>query len=408
MPNCTVQILPQGTDTDIVAVYSNGEHSLKLYNESRNGEFTFPYHLRQIGSGITFYAFPKSDKFTVTRHFVNLSDDSEFFTTVTLKNIRSIHLLTHILHTPEDINSVIKEIKGNCRRSQEIWDKNRFGVQIASHDIYIPIEPIEDTSDDEVIYGIELHKYASEAAERYPEYHHILYVRSLGGNTRHVGWCANGNGTKYIIMTEGGSGELLCHELGHMYNLAHLHNLGECGKDMLTDRRNVMSKGASSRDRLTYGQIIRAHFLKNSYLNRSAATAAEILLDTGNQGCADSNLPPIGLSRWPEHEDGPAEGLVMGNRNGTILMDLLSSDCKVEEASFDAFLGSILDKDTVSFLEKIASDDFSEDVIGRASSTAEPYRSISVPLRSREINIDPNWRETIINRARRALNHYKK
>lgn len=416
----TLQVIPGEIDTDIVVVYSDGNFTLQRYSESNQGRFTIPHQTTNAGAvdRMTFYAFPKSKEFTVTKAAISMNEIGETAPTLQLQPKREIHLMAHILYEPKDINMIVEEFTESCRRTQEVWDNNRFGVQIKSHDIYIPREPIPNTTDDEVPYGIALHGYANESIRRYPEYHHILYVRSLGGSSSKVGWCTDNGTTKYIILTEGCSGELLCHELGHMYNLAHTHSLGECGADLRNDKNNIMSKHFSSRDTITYGQTIRAHFLQRSYMNRGASSGVgTLLIPWDNQGCSSSEFPPIGCGVQGSAPAAGGLGVRTGAEMGAekspeplaLIEEMLQSDCRVGESESNRYLSSLLTEETAKALaeliEKGTPNAFAGPAYANAPITGNPPNT-NFP--HAELKIASDRQHAAKARAREALFHYNK
>jgi hypothetical protein len=118
----------------------------------------------------------------------------------------------------------------------------------------------------------------------------IYWVDTVNGSTT-TGWSNFG---AQIAMGRNTGDELLSHEMGHAFSLAHINGLATF------DQTNVMHNASNTREFLTEGQLFRGHLDSDSILNDVYnARPGEITRDCG-LNAATSTCPAIGRRLWAD------------------------------------------------------------------------------------------------------------
>ena len=143
----------------------------------------------------------------------------------------------------------------------EIWTDERLGV--AFNEVSI----VDATANPDVIPFLDFHCNDAQAMKDVvgydPDRLNVYYVKtvdySAGPGTGNGVWCFN---SKVIAMGMFTTPNLLAHEIGHGFSLAHTNNVPQ-----YFDTTNVMHNSSSDRRYLTEGQIFRSIFNVDSALN---------------------------------------------------------------------------------------------------------------------------------------------
>ena len=217
----------------------------------------------------------------------------------------NIKIKLHILYAPIGItrDSVLDDfIRIDVAKANELWAKNRFGVQISE---IVPATQSEDSSISSLAdFSCEIHQQkAEEISSGDKNYIHIFLTKSVSRNSNvadenmKAGWVCNFP-QNYAAIAYGRSSTLLSHELGHVMGLTHSDNSNSCQLRYPAD--NIMRPYFNERKSLTAGQIIRAHIDPDSMINKKHWRKGDTLA-VQNNNFADCN--PYLFPRLDYHDN---------------------------------------------------------------------------------------------------------